>query len=141
MGAYMKSKHVACLVVFSLIGLTACVQVPSVQGDTNNPLTQGQVTLSLRKLQTTQTEVLEKFGAPNLVTSNSDGEESWTYQKHATVASASSNSGFATIILAGATTTRSGFEQSSRTMTLIIKFKDINGVKVVSDFTSRASSF
>lgn len=109
--------------------------------DSANPLTSGNVTLTLRKNQTTQTEVLEVFGAPNLVTSNADGEEVWTYQKHATVASASASSGFATIILAGAQTSRSGFEQSSRTMTLIIKFKEVKGVKTVVDFSSRASSF
>jgi len=97
--------------------------------------------LTLRKNQTTQTEVLEKFGSPNLVTANADGEEAWTYQKHATVANASSSSGFATIILAGVQSSRSGFEQSSRTMTLIIKFKEINGIKTVVDFSSRSSSF
>lgn len=123
------------------LSLSACVQVPSIPSSSPNSLTQGQVTLSLRKFQTTQTEVLEKFGAPNLVTSNADGEESWTYQKHAAVSTASSTSAFATIILAGASTTTSGFEQSSRTLTLIIKFKEINGIKLVSDFSSRSSSF
>lgn len=137
----MKIKFIKYVLILSSMGLTACVQVPSISSDSPNPLTSGQVTLSLKKYQTTQTEVLEKFGAPNLVTSSSDGEESWTYQKHATVASASSTSGFSTIILAGVSTTKSGFEQSSRTMTLIIKFKEINGMKLVSDFSSRATSF
>jgi hypothetical protein len=127
----------ACLAA----ALSACVQAPTRQGDSANQLTAGQVSLTLRKNQTTQTEVLETFGAPNLVTQNADGEEAWTYQKHATVANASSQSGFATIILAGVQSSSSGFEQSSRTMTLIIKFKDINGVKTVVDFTSRSTSF
>lgn len=126
----------------SLFGaLCACVQIPQAQTNANNNLTHGQVTLSLKKLETTQTEVLEKFGAPNLVTSNAFGEESWTYQRHATVAEATSISVFATIILAGASSSRSGFEQSTRSMTLIIKFQSVNGVKVVSDFSSRSSSF
>ena len=137
----MKIKFIKYALILSSMGLTACVQVPSISSDSPNLLTSGQVTLSLKKFQTAQTEILEKFGAPNLVTSSSDGEESWTYQKHATVASASSASGFATIILAGVSTTKSGFEQSSRTMALIIKFKEINGVKLVSDFSSRATSF
>ncbi len=124
-----------------LLSLAACVQAPVVPADAPNQLTSGQVTLTLRKNQTTQTEVLEKFGAPNLVTSNADGEEVWTYQKHATVANSSSSSGYATIILAGVQTARSGFEQSSRTMTLIIKFRELNGIKTVVDFSSRASSF
>lgn len=137
----MTIKLIRYGVLLSTLGLSACVQVPSISSSSPNSLTSGQVTLSLRKFQTTQTEVLEKFGAPNLVTSNADGEESWTYQKHATVSTASSASAFATIVLVGASTTTSGFEQSSRTLTLIIKFKEINGIKLVSDFSSRASSF
>lgn len=104
-------------------------------------LSPGQVSLTLKKNQTTQTEVVETFGAPNLVTQNSEGEEVWTYQKHATVANASANSSYATIILFGGQTRSSGFEQSSRTMTLIIKFREVNGVKTVVDFSSRYSSF
>ncbi len=109
-------------------------------GDTDLLLS-GQVSITLKKKITTQQEVVETFGAPNLVTQNSDGEESWTYQKQATVSNASSSSAFATIILAGASSSSSGLEQSSRTITLIIKFRDIKGVKTVTDFSSRYSSF
>jgi hypothetical protein len=141
MSTDMTIKSIQYGLLLSTLCLSACVQVPTVTSNAANSLTPGQVTLSLKKYQTTQTEVLEKFGAPNLVTSNADGEESWTYQRHATVSNASSSSAFATIILAGGSTTTSGFEQSSRTITLIIKFKEMNGVKLVSDFSSRASSF
>lgn len=138
----MKSSTLKIVTLLSgAIVLAGCVQAPSIQPDSSNMLTSGQVTLTLRKNQTTQTEVVEKFGAPNLVTSNADGDEVWTYQKHATVASSSSTSGFATVILAGIGTSKSGLEQSSRTMTLIIKFKEVNGIKTVVDFSSRASSF
>jgi hypothetical protein len=141
MSADMTNKLIQYGALLSVLLLGACVQAPAVMINAANSLTSGQVTLTLKKNQTTQTEVLEKFGAPNLVTSNADGEESWTYQRHATVSNASSSSAFATIILAGVSTTTSGFEQSSRTITLIIKFKEINGVKLVVDFSSRASSF
>ena len=85
------------------------------------------------------------------MTNNADGEEVWVYQKHATVANASSASvaggfgglGLVTILLGGVggTASTSSSEQSSRTMTLIIKFKDIQGTKRVVDFSSRYSSF
>lgn len=104
-------------------------------------LTAGQVSLTLRKNITTQAEVVEAFGAPNVVSNSSDGTEIWTYQKNATVTNSSSSSSFATIIFAGIGKNKTGFEQSSRTMTLIIKFKEINGVKTVVDFSSRYSSF
>lgn len=123
--------------------LTACAAThqPSTEPISKSNLTAGQVSLTLKKDITTQAEVVEVFGSPNLVTQNASGEEIWTYQRHATVAAASSNSAYATIILLGAQSRSSGFEQSSRTMTLIIKFKDVKGVKTVSDFSSRYSSF
>jgi hypothetical protein len=106
-----------------------------------NQLTTGQVQITLRKDTTTQPEVLEAFGAPNLVSLTSDGIEVWTYQRNATVAASSSSSVYGTIILFGASSRTAGFEQSSRTMTLIIKFKETGGIKRVSDFSSRSSSF
>jgi hypothetical protein len=138
----MKLLTPSILMIISLVGLTACVATTPVGETTEKSnLTAGQVSLTLKKGITTQTEVVETFGAPNLVTQNSDGEEVWTYQKHATVANASSNSTYATIILAGGSSKASGFEQSSRTITLIIKFKEVKGKKIISDFSSRYSSF
>lgn len=138
----MKLSLLLMLMITSLVGLTACVAtIPVGETIDKSNLTAGQVSLTLKKGITTQTEVVETFGAPNLVTQNSDGEEVWTYQKHATVANASSNSTYATIILAGGSSKASGFEQSSRTITLIIKFKEVKGKKIISDFSSRYSSF
>ncbi|QWD60116.1 hypothetical protein [Polynucleobacter sp. MWH-UH35A] len=134
----MKSLIV---LLFPLL-LAACVgTTPVGEPMSKSNLTSGQVSLTLKKNITTQAEVVETFGAPNLVTQNADGEEVWTYQKNATVSNAASNSSYATIILLGGSSKSSGFEQSSRTMTLIIKFKDIKGVKTVVDFSSRSSSF
>lgn len=137
----MRYKFFA--IALTLASLSGCVatQQTQPQSESKNALTTGQVQITLKKDVTTQAEVLEVFGAPNLVTLNSSGEEVWTYQKHATVATASSSSAYGTIILFGGSTRTSGLEQSSRTMTLIIKFKERNGVKTVSDFSSRSSSF
>jgi outer membrane protein assembly factor BamE (lipoprotein component of BamABCDE complex) len=123
-----------------LVGCTATQPVVP-ESTQSNRLTTGQVQLTLRKNETTQSEVLEVFGAPNLVTTNSEGEEVWTYQKNATVSNASSSSAYGTVILFGASTRTSGLEQSSRSMTLIIRFKEVNGAKRVSSFDSRSSSF
>lgn len=137
-GQKMKSLLV---LLFPLL-LVACVgATPVGEPMAKSNLTSGQVSMTLKKNVTTQAEVVETFGAPNLVTQNADGEDVWTYQRNATVANAASNSSYATIILLGGTSKSSGFEQSSRTMTLIIKFKDIKGVKTVVDFSSRSSSF
>jgi len=137
-----KSNMNKLLALLPALLLTACMNTNPV-GETmaKSNLTSGEVSMTLKKNVTTQAQVLETFGAPNIATQNGDGDDVWTYQKNATVSNSSSNSDYATIILLGASSRSSGFEQSSRTMTLIIKFKTINGVKTVADFSSRSSSF
>ncbi len=137
----MNRYAVLCTALAVLLSGCATQREIESQKISKSNLTSGQVSITLKKNITTQQEVVETFGAPNLVTQNSDGEESWTYQKQATVSNASSSSAFATIVLAGASSSSSGLEQSSRTITLIIKFRDIKGVKTVTDFSSRYSSF
>lgn len=137
----MKKLAISTLVI--TVALSGCVATAPTTPEPaeKNRLTTGQVQLTLRKNETTQTEVLESFGAPNLVTTNSEGEEVWTYQRNATIVNANSSSAYGTVIFFGGSTRSSGLEQSSRTMTLIIKFKEINGAKRVSSFDSRSSSF
>ena len=99
---------------------------------------------------TTQVEVLETFGAPNITTLDAQGQEVWVYDRQATVSS-SGSSGFSIGMLLGAaggsTAGGAGFgfgssknkaTQTQRSMTLIIKF---GPDKKVSDFKSRSSSF
>ncbi|MCB4743459.1 MAG: hypothetical protein LGB07_01000 [Sulfurovum sp.] len=88
--------------------------------------------------KTTKAEVLENFGSPNITTRDGGGREVWTYQRTAQVSQSSSQSGYWTIILAGQSGNASGFESSSRMITLIIKF---NSRDIVTDFRSRTSNF
>lgn len=115
-----------------------------------NTLTHGAVQMTLRVNSTTQAEILEAFGAPNITTLDSTGQEMWVYDRHATVSSDSSGGfsiglgigggggdvGAAGGLGFGKRNSRS--ESSSRTVTLVIKF---NAQKIVSDFRSRSSSF
>ena len=118
--------------------------------DSANMLTHGMVQMTLNVGQTTQADILEKFGGPNVTSIDGSGQEMWVYDRHATV-TADSSSGFSIGMLIGAGggdvggggglgfgKKKSKSSQSSRSMTLIIKF-DRN--KVVSDFKSRSSSF
>ena len=114
------------------LGFSSC-NTASREYDRNTGITHGSVQLHLKKGVTTQTQVLEQFGAPNIATTDGDLEV-WTYQKHG-VSSKSAGVG-GTLILVSAST--SGFSQSSRSMTLIIKF---DSSKRVVDFNSRYSSF
>jgi outer membrane protein assembly factor BamE (lipoprotein component of BamABCDE complex) len=140
----MKQFGLLSLGIFGLAALLTGCAVPLATAPVSastNQLTTGQVQLTLKKNETTQDQVVEAFGAPNLVTTNAAGEDVWTYQRHATVAQANQQNAYGTIILFGASSSSSGFEQSSRTMTLIIKFREVNGAKRVVDFQSRSSSF
>ena len=103
-----------------------------------SPFTHGNVQLNLKNNITMQSEVLEKFGPPNIAAADASGNEIWTYQKNATVRKEVAKGGYFTIVVLGGQSGSSGFEQSQKTMTLIIKFgKD----KKVIDFKSMTSSF
>ncbi len=133
-----KSILLSVLAGITALSLVGCVSTGRISDTDKNPFTHGNVQLTLKNGVTTQADILEKFGAPNVATVNGSGEEVWTYQKHATVSRSSEVGAYATIILAGVGGRTSGFEQSSRTMTLIIKF---DAEKKVSDFKSMSSSF
>ena len=135
MQSLRKSASVAFVSCLLLMG---CVTTPHPLTDRNSQLTQGNVQLSLRVGATTKAEVLENFGSPNVTTRDGKGREVWTYQRSAQVAQSSSQSGYWTIILGGQSGQSSGFESSSRTITLIIKFDEND---VVTDFNSRTSNF
>jgi len=121
------------------LALSACAPAPTKPvTNRNSELTHGNVQMNLKVGETSQTQVLEVFGAPNITSIDGSGQEVWTYQRAATVTQSSSSNGYWTVLLGGQSQEASGLEQTQRTMTLIIKFNDR---KVVSDFRSRSSEF
>jgi outer membrane protein assembly factor BamE (lipoprotein component of BamABCDE complex) len=129
----------ACLAgISSILLLSSCATQPAPVDQRNSALTQGNVQLVLKVGETTKAEVLEAFGAPNITTRDGSGKEVWSYQRAATVAQTSATSNYWTIILAGESNAAAGFSQTSRMITLIIKFDEND---VVSDFRSRESNF
>lgn len=125
-------------VLAAFAALSACATAPAPVDQRNSQLTQGNVQLNLKVGQTSKAEVLEKFGSPNITTRDGAGQEVWSYQRMATVSQSSSSSSYWTILLTGQSKSADGFSQSSRTMTLIIKF---DSKDIVSDFRSRTSEF
>lgn len=63
-----------CLLICSLFLLGACASKSS-----KNSLNKMEIEKSLKKGVTTQEQVLEIFGSPNVVTTNSSGQEIWSY--------------------------------------------------------------
>lgn len=135
----MLIRHTA-LAGILLLALGACVTPPPPPEPAagSNPLTHGNVQLNLKSGETTQAQVLEAFGAPNITSIDGSGEEIWTYQRHATVSRHSSQRNYWTVVLLGGSGNADGFEQTQRTMTLIVRF---DTRKIVSDFRSRSSEF
>jgi len=132
------------------------LQAPSAQArssesdNTPNTLTHGMAQMTLHVRTTTQLEVVEAFGSPNITTLDAQGQEVWIYDRQATV-TASSGSSFSIGMLLGAGgggvggggglgfgSSKNKSSQTQRSMTLIIKF---GPDKKVSDFKSRSSSF
>ena len=121
------------LFISTLLFLTGCITTPKPVTDRNSKLTQGNVQMSVKVGTTTKADILDNFGSPNITTRDGSGKEVWTYQRSAQVAESSSKSGYWTILLAGQSGSSSGFQSSSRMITLIIKFDEND---VVSDFRS-----
>ena len=130
-------KNILLIFIFSIL-LIGCVTAPEPLTKKNSELTQGMVQMNLEVGKTTKADVIETFGAPNITTRDSSGNEVWTYQRQAQISQSSSSSGFIFVIIAGKSSEASGFETSSKMMTLIIKF---DGNDIVTDFKSRASNF
>jgi outer membrane protein assembly factor BamE (lipoprotein component of BamABCDE complex) len=142
----MDIRLVFCMTIVAVLSMGACTPLPTKPVTTrNSELTHGNVQMNVRVGETTQAQVLEVFGAPNITTIDGSGQEVWTYQRAATVEQSASSRGFWTVLLTGGTAAAagqsrevSGFEQTQRMMTLIIKFSEQN---IVTDFRSRASEF
>jgi outer membrane protein assembly factor BamE (lipoprotein component of BamABCDE complex) len=131
-------KRYLAVVAAALVLASCATPAPAPVDQRNSALTSGNVSMNLTVGQTNQAQVLEAFGAPNIVTMDGQRNEVWSYQRHATVTQASAGSNYWTIVLVGGGQYAEGFQQTQRTITLIIKF-DAN--KVVSDFRSRSSDF
>lgn len=139
LGGFMN--HIKCAVTLltlsaALLLLPGCSS--NIQENKNTPFSQGGVAMAIKKGVTTQTDVLEKFGSPNIVTNDASGDEVWTYQKSNMTTQSHGGDFGATIILIGGGTQNSEFKQSSKTATLIIKFGTDKKIK---DFKFMSSDF
>ena len=137
-----KHKFAYVTNLIAIIFFTACQsnapQTTPPQQMAQNNLTHGSVQLKLQKGVTTQNDVVEAFGAPNITTIDGDGREVWTYRRHATITAGSGTTAYFNILVFGTQTSSGGGSSSSQSMTLIIKF---GPDKKVTDFQSMATSF
>lgn len=143
--------------------LSGCVSLPpspplapaeAPRIETPSRLSYGAITTRIKKGTTTQAELVELFGGPNIATLDSDGTETWVYEKTASETTTTSRQAVTTeaerldvffglgLLRKGASASQSSggttVSHSIKTLTVIIKFNDD---KTVKDFSARASYF
>lgn len=129
----MNARFALCIpFIGALLVAGACESQPSDDAKPGS-LSAGAVKMNIVKGQTTQTQVVEAFGTPDLVT-HKDGQDVWTYDK--TSYEYTKESGYLTVIFAGKGGDR--VQSSSRSTLLIIYFDDRD---VVSDYRLSALKF
>lgn len=121
-------------------------------------LSYGTVTSQVKKNQTTQAELLELFGGPNISTTDAGGLETWVYERSASETDAAGSSDTRNLNAffgaggnvggaaigggvaggAGSQRDRSRTTNSVRNLTVIVKF---NEDKTVRDYSVRQSTF
>ena len=125
-------KRLIVLVLIIIVGLSGCVT--TTQSVQKSNLTAGMAKTKIVKGQTTQNDILEVFGAPNIVTKNKSGNEVWTYDKVSV--EKSSSDGYGTILVAGISNNK--YSSSARAFVLMIEFDDND---IVKEYSYRSSAF
>lgn len=118
------------LVCFSLVLISCSSNVPVQKSN----LTVGMIKSKVIKTKTTQTDILNIFGAPNLITKNKSNDEVWSYNKMST--DSNSSSSFATVLLAG--TSSAAISKTTSSFDWIITFDSDN---IVKDYSIISSSY
>ncbi len=130
-------KTITILSIALLLG--ACGSTQEQPAPQKSNLTYGMVKSKIVKGKTTQNEVLELFGAPNIITKNSSGQEVWTYSKQSTEKSGKSSSFAAGVpLLVGYGSANASASNSITNFDLIITF---NKNDVVSDYSVLSAQF
>ena len=133
--------------------LAQSVAAPPAQSGAS-ALSYGSVTATVAKGKTTQLELLQMFGGPNISTTDGDGVETWVYERSVTqtdVASKNNNWQAAANLGVsfghvqagasgggGSSGASASTASSLRSLTVIVKF---NANKTVKDYAVRASQF
>lgn len=92
-------------------------------------LSVGTIKKGIIEDKTTQTEILEMFGSPNLITTSSDNLEVWSYNKSSYDGAASSKNSGLWVLLASSSSSSVVSTTSTSSLDLIIKFNKNQTVK------------
>jgi len=127
------------LLAFVLISgcMTAAQHQQSLPTTKEREMTLGIVQKEIR-VGMSQADVATALGSPNIVTKDSEGQETWIYDKIATEASYSRSHGYGTILILGYSRDTGAASSTQKTLTVVIKF---NAKNLVESFSYHASKF
>ncbi|MBN2779737.1 MAG: hypothetical protein JXQ74_01585 [Alphaproteobacteria bacterium] len=131
-------KLLLSLIVSSVL-LTGCMQSQPEQqpAPQKSNLTYGTVKSQIVKGQTTQTEVIQMLGSPNMVSKTKGGDEVWTYSKQSYDSSSASSAYGVGLIFAGFSGGKSNRSSTVSTFDLMITFDKNDVVKDYSVVSSQ----
>lgn len=129
---YVMKKSTISLCIFYIFVFVSCnsYKYGAEESAQKSNLTFGTVKSKIIKGETTQAEILQLFGNPNLTTKNKSNNEVWSYNKMAVV-----NKGGNSSFIDGS---RASVSSSSQSFDLIITFDDKD---IVLDYSVVSSSF
>lgn len=109
-----------------------------IEPEQKSNLTVGMIKTKIIEGKTTQDEVLKLFGAPNIITTNSEGKEVWNYNKSSYQSGAQGKSSGWSLLLAGNSKSSVLSTSSTASMDLIITFNKKN---IVENYKVISASF
>ncbi len=138
---FRRLALVSVLISCSAVQLSGCMSAAdhaaALHSTRDRDLTVGVVQREIR-YGMSQSDVATTLGSPNIVTREDNGNETWIYDKIATEASRSADSGGWWVILAGSNKQAGASATTQRTLTVVIKF---NAQRQVSNFTYHSTKF
>jgi len=117
--------------------MTAAQHQKSLHSTQEREMTLGIVQKEIR-VGMSQADVATALGSPNIVTKDSEGKETWVYDKMATEASYSKSHGYGTVLILGFSKDTGAVSYAQKTLTVIIKFSN---KQLVESFSYHASKF
>src|SRR5690242_1904139 len=104
-----------------LLIITACSHPQPPSESPQNNFTLGQVQLKVKKGEN-QADVAQCLGAPNIVTRDKEGKETWIYDKIGTEVIYSNKDGGVWLVIVGSSSQAGYTKTSQKTLTVVIKF-------------------
>jgi outer membrane protein assembly factor BamE (lipoprotein component of BamABCDE complex) len=138
------SKAIFICLILPLFLIAGCVSAANHQKDlpvqTEKEMTVGTAQAEIKKGMS-QADVLEVLGSPNIVTKDSDGKETWAYDKMSREVyySKSQAGAYGTVLIVGGSYSKEAgaIRTSQKTLTIIIKFDKNHMVDTFSYHSSR----